>query len=147
MRVLRLYVTLFRAMGRALAVTQVQALFVFVFLIAIVQAAVFTVLEDWAFLDGFYFAIVTMATVGYGDFAPTTPTGKLAAIVFMLGGIGVFVLAVTSFAQAFLREIFIAERRARHWPHHDGRPPRARDSAATHSISVQDREVRRVTTD
>jgi hypothetical protein len=146
MRILRLYAILFRMMGRALGVTMVQALLLFVVLIATLQAAVFMALEGWTFLDGFYFAIVTMATVGYGDFVPVTVPGKLAAIFFMVLGIGVFVLAISTLAQAFLREIFIAE--------HDGgpRPPGGGRSgeplhARGYRISVQDREVRRDTTD
>lgn len=146
MRILRLYAILFRTMGRALGVTMVQALFVFVFLIAVLQAAVFTVLEGWTFLDGFYFAIVTMATVGYGDFAPATAPGKLAAIFFMMLGIGVFVLAISTLAQAFLREVFIAEQNDRP-PPPDGGQPGERAAALRYRISVQDREVRRVTTD
>lgn len=64
--------------------------------------------EGWSVLDSFYFVIITMTTVGYGDFSPVTAAGKLATVVFILVGIGLFMaflsriasLATASAAQA-----------------------------------------------
>ena len=42
--------------------------------------------------ESIYWAIVTITTVGYGDIAPTTPTGKFIASVIML--IGYAIIAV-----------------------------------------------------
>jgi voltage-gated potassium channel Kch len=42
--------------------------------------------------DGFWFAIVTMTTVGYGDITPNTPLGKLVGMIGSL--VGIIVLAV-----------------------------------------------------
>lgn len=39
--------------------------------------------------DSIYWAIVTITTVGYGDIAPVTPTGKFIASVIMLIGYGI----------------------------------------------------------
>lgn len=32
--------------------------------------AIFSVWEDWAFLDGAYFCFVSLMTIGFGDFVP-----------------------------------------------------------------------------
>ena len=39
--------------------------------------------------DSIYWAIVTITTVGYGDIAPVTPTGKFIASVMMFIGYGI----------------------------------------------------------
>lgn len=45
--------------------------------------------EGWRLLDSFYFAIITLTTVGYGDFSPQTDPGKIFTIFYVLAGIGI----------------------------------------------------------
>lgn len=40
--------------------------------------------------DAFWWAIVTITTVGYGDFYPVTPEGRLVAALLMCSGVGLF---------------------------------------------------------
>lgn len=52
------------------------------------------------FSDALWWAIVTTTTVGYGDISPTTPLGRVLAVVLMLIGIGIigtFTSAITSY--------------------------------------------------
>jgi voltage-gated potassium channel len=48
--------------------------------------------------DGLYWAIVTAATVGYGDFVPTTVVGKVMAIVLITFGTGFVMYFFTQIA-------------------------------------------------
>jgi hypothetical protein len=44
-------------------------------------------IEGWSFLDSVYFCVVSLGTVGYGDFTPKTPFGKIFTIVYLINGI------------------------------------------------------------
>jgi voltage-gated potassium channel len=45
--------------------------------------------EHWRWLDSLYFCIVTLATIGYGDFTPKTDIGKAFTIVYVILGLGI----------------------------------------------------------
>ncbi|MGB9939074.1 potassium channel family protein [Methanosarcina sp.] len=45
--------------------------------------------EGWRWLDSFYFSVITLATVGYGDFAPKTDLGKIFTVIYLFTGIGI----------------------------------------------------------
>ena len=51
--------------------------------------------------DALWWGIVTLSTVGYGDVYPITPEGRLAAMVLMLLGIGLF-SAITATMASYL---------------------------------------------
>ncbi len=130
LRLLRAYASLLRAIFAAFRSFRVQALLLSCLMIALTQAVIFTRLEGWSFLDAFYFSVVSMATVGYGDIVPVTPAGKLATLAFLVVGIGIFVLTVSSIAQTILHRLVLAERRegrAAGVHHSRSYPPRDRE--------------------
>ena len=54
--------------------------------------------EKWSILDSLYFSVITLTTVGYGDFSPQTSAGKIFTMIYVLIGLGlisgfVFLLA------------------------------------------------------
>jgi voltage-gated potassium channel len=58
--------------------------------------------KNRTFGDGIWWAVTTMSTVGYGDFAPATVTGRIVAVCLMVIGIGFFALMTGAIAQRFL---------------------------------------------
>jgi voltage-gated potassium channel len=46
--------------------------------------------EEFTWVDSAYFCVATLATVGYGDLAPKTDTGKIFTMVYILFGVGIF---------------------------------------------------------
>jgi len=58
--------------------------------VVILGTVVFHLLEKWTWIDSLYFTVITLATVGYGDLTPTTPVGKLVAVIFVISGVGIF---------------------------------------------------------
>ena len=53
----------------------------------VIGAALYHWLEGWSWLDSFYCVVVTLTTIGYGDFSPTTPLTKLITIFYGLNGV------------------------------------------------------------
>jgi voltage-gated potassium channel len=53
--------------------------------------------------DALWWAVVTISTVGYGDFYPVTIVGRIIAVFVMLSGIGIFVLQVSFLSQRRLQ--------------------------------------------
>ena len=45
-------------------------------------------LEGWSWIDSLYFSVITLTTIGYGDFSPETDAGKLFTIFYILLGLG-----------------------------------------------------------
>jgi voltage-gated potassium channel len=56
-------------------------------------------IEGWALVDSFYFSVVSLTTVGYGDFTPETALGKLFTAFYVLGGIGVIVAFINALGE------------------------------------------------
>jgi voltage-gated potassium channel len=44
-------------------------------------------LEGWNYLDALYFSVISLATIGYGDFVPTTQVSRAFTIVYVINGI------------------------------------------------------------
>ncbi|WP_233422044.1 potassium channel family protein [Ruegeria profundi] len=60
--------------------------------------------EGWSWLDSIYFSVVTISTVGFGDFSPETAAGKIFTMLYIIVGLGVFVTAATTVADTILSQ-------------------------------------------
>jgi hypothetical protein len=50
---------------------------------------VYRLLEDWSWVDSFYFSVVAVSTVGFGDISPTTDVSKLFTVGYIIVGVGI----------------------------------------------------------
>jgi voltage-gated potassium channel len=81
-------------------------LLLIVLLLLLVSSVAISIFEpDVSLTDGFWWTIVTMTTVGYGDISPATPAGRMLAAFIMLLGVGVLGMLSASIAS------FLIERR------------------------------------
>lgn len=71
-----------------------------VFLIA--GTITFIYVEGYGFFDSLYFSIVTMATVGYGDIVPKTITGKIVALIMIVGGVSTFMGVLANATELYM---------------------------------------------
>ena len=55
--------------------------------------------EGWTWLDSLYFSVITLTTVGYGDFSPQTDGGKVFTMIYIFIGLGILAGFITLLSQ------------------------------------------------
>jgi voltage-gated potassium channel len=58
-----------------------------------------------SFGDAVWWSITTMTTVGYGDFTPVTTTGRVIAVVLMMGGISLLGIVTATLASWIVQRV------------------------------------------
>ncbi|MCJ7443593.1 MAG: potassium channel family protein [Methanotrichaceae archaeon] len=84
--------------------------------------------------ESIWWAIVTITTVGYGDYTPVTPNGRLIGIVLMI--FGVSLLAVLT---GYLASAFLAPRRKKVKIRSEPTDPKAKISEIRRIIEKQEK--------
>ncbi len=51
-------------------------------------------LEDWTWTQCFYYAVITLTTVGYGDFVPSNDSSRLFVAFYVLIGVTITIGAL-----------------------------------------------------
>ncbi|AAT27619.1 potassium channel family protein [[Mycoplasma] mobile] len=57
------------------------------------------------FWDAFYFTIVSLTTIGFGDISPVTPLGQAMVVILALIGVAIFTIPAGIIAGGFLQEL------------------------------------------
>ena len=70
--------------------------------LAVLAGLIHSLFEPQSPVEGVWWALVTLTTVGYGDIAPVTLGGRITAAVLMLSGIGVLAFITASIAAHFV---------------------------------------------
>jgi voltage-gated potassium channel len=76
-----------------------RRLFVLAFVLLLTGTIAMNRIEGLAPVDAFYFSVITLTTVGFGDFTPETTMGKLFTAFYVLSGIGVIVAFIDALGQ------------------------------------------------
>jgi len=60
---------------------------IYMAIILLIGAVLYHWLEGWSWIDSFYFVVITLTTIGYGDLTPTTSITKLITIFYGINGV------------------------------------------------------------
>lgn len=78
----------FRTIVSFLQDDEYRDLLITTFMILLMGTLTYHYLEGWGIIDSLYFSVVTLTTIGYGDFTPKTDAGKLFTVLYIIVGIG-----------------------------------------------------------
>ncbi len=109
--------SLSKLLGMLLRDPQFVRLLGVVLLLLLSGAQIYHRLEGWGYLDALYFTVITLTTVGYGDFAPQTNLGKIFSMLYILLGLGVLgalIALISEKSQVWMDALPAGRRRARH---------------------------------
>lgn len=78
-----------------------------VFLVALIGGTfAYSNVEGWSLLDSFYFVVVTVTTIGYGDFHPITTEGKIFTIFFAFFGVATAFYILSQISKSIFKKHF-----------------------------------------
>lgn len=82
-----------------------RAVLLMTFLLIFIGTIFYALVEGWAVVDSFYFSVVTLTTIGYGDLSPETTLGKLFTTVYIFLGLSVIATFASNIAKTHARRI------------------------------------------
>lgn len=59
---------------------------------------IFMIIEGYSPVDSFYVCFITLSTIGYGDFSPSTDLGKLVTVAYGIAGLGIIAALISAIA-------------------------------------------------
>jgi len=77
-------------------------LMMIVFSLIVIGTLFYALFEGWSYVDAFYFTVMTLTTVGYGDMFPTTPLTKIFTVFYVLVGVYMIFYALTLFTRYYI---------------------------------------------
>lgn len=78
-------------------------IYLIIFLLVLLGSSVLvSTLEDISLFDAFYYCIVTVSTVGYGDISAHTTAGRIITLVLIISGVGTFLGVIGNATEMFV---------------------------------------------
>ncbi|MCT0954024.1 hypothetical protein EFL41_10840 [Weissella cibaria] len=104
LRLLKVLTLIGNILNKVFRKTNIANVFYVVATIVIAVSVAFHFVEHESYMNSFYWAIITVSTVGYGDVSAHTTLGKLLSILMALGGVGMFGVLTSSITSYFQEE-------------------------------------------
>ena len=67
-----------------------------------IGTVLFHSLEDWTWIQAFYFSVVSMTTVGYGDLAPSNDLTRLVVAIYVLISVAIMLTTLGMIGNAII---------------------------------------------
>jgi hypothetical protein len=93
------FVAFFRILRNAVGDPAIRGLLLVLAVILATGTVSYHFIEDWSLINAFYFCVVSLLTVGYGDLTPTTDFGKLFTVCYLFIGVGFIATSATTIVQ------------------------------------------------
>jgi hypothetical protein len=88
------YPAAIRSLAQLLRHPRHQAFVVALVVIVTVGVVFYSVTEGWSIIDSFYFTVIALSTIGFGDLVPSSEASRLFTALYALVGVGVIGTAV-----------------------------------------------------
>ena len=109
LRLIRVVVVAVRVYKTHTRLAKLDLLIIYTLVMIISSATIVGILERGqsspflTYHDTLWWAVVTITTVGYGDFVPVTAGGRIVALILMWGGIAIFGALTANLASFFVK--------------------------------------------
>ncbi|AKB18308.1 MULTISPECIES: potassium channel family protein [unclassified Methanosarcina] len=105
-------IVIVRALRTLLKDPKFRSLLVLVIITLTMGTFFYHSVEGWSWLDSLYFSVITLTTVGYGDFTPQTDSGKIFTMIYIFLGLGILFGFITPIGEFLIdRRIERVEKR------------------------------------
>jgi hypothetical protein len=86
-------------------IMQITMIIIVIIVYIVIGASIIRKLEDWTYLDAFYFTTIMMTTIGYGDVTPKSKGGRIFYCFFAVLGLGLLAILFGFVGQAIFTRI------------------------------------------
>ncbi len=80
--------------------TAIALLLIWIF----VGTVTFHFFEDWTWIESFYFSVVTLTTIGFGDLVPTSDFTRFLASIYILAGVSAVLASLTIIGNTVIKQ-------------------------------------------